>query len=386
MTELNSLAKPQCNADEQIANVTSVEKFKQLPDQTVSSNSGFPKLIPSLVLVFGLLAMSSTAIFNKISISEISSEATVFNRLLLSTLIFTSWHWGGQWWQSQRQSQGQSLDQVSAPGVPEADSVDGISQKTWFPIGLLFAMAATQLAARLVWTWSLGYTTAANGTMLANMPPIFTAMGGWLFLGQRFDRRFLTGLAIAMGGAVVLALGDWLQPEEELFGRMALIGDAAALLSSAFYAAGFLSVEKLRQRLSTSDILVWRCVLGLAMVAPLVSLLDETIFPISTTGWLAILGLSVVSEVIGHGSVVYVLKHFSSAFVTITFLLEPLPVAAYAWLILGEFLSLSNWLGFILVTVGIYLAKTGQGSDTNHDAPYDASNHFEEKLVEVENI
>ena len=254
-----------------------------------------------------------------------------------------------------------------------------MSRDKWVIAGLVLAMATTQLMARLIWTWSLDYTTAANGTMLANMPPLFTALGGWLFLGQRFDRRFLTGLGIAMIGAVVLALGDLLYPDETIFGTMAIVGDIAALLSSAFYAAGFLLVEKLRQHLSTPDILVWRCVLGLVMITPLVLLMDEVIFPISVNGWLAILGLAFISEVIGHGSIVYTLKHFSSAFVTMGFLMEPLQVAAYAWLILGEFLSLSSCIGFILITIGIYLAKTGTGSDSQDKQ----SHSTKENLVEI---
>ncbi len=40
------------------------------------------------------------------------------------------------------------------------------------------------------------------------MLPLFTTLGGWLFLGQRFDRRFLIGMAIALSGAVTLGLGD----------------------------------------------------------------------------------------------------------------------------------------------------------------------------------
>lgn len=150
--------------------------------------------------------------------------------------------------------------------------------------------------------------TETNSSQQSNMPPLFTALGGWLFLGQRFDRRFLTGLAIAVGGAVVLGLGDWLQPKEELFGTAALIGDGAALLSSVFYACSFLLVEKLRQHLTTSDILVWRCALGLAIATPIVSVIDNTLFPISPIGCLAVIGLAVISEVMGHGLIVYSLK------------------------------------------------------------------------------
>jgi drug/metabolite transporter (DMT)-like permease len=347
---------------------------------TEKLRSSAPSKKALLLSIVGLLALSSTAIFIKLSLREISAEATVFNRLWIATIVFASWNWGWQRWQSPVQKSNEEIP----PGTQEPTTTDASRQDTWTIVGLLVSLAFVHLTGRFLWTWSLTQTTAANGAMLANMPPLFTALGGWLFLGQRFDRRFLTGLGIAVAGAVVLTLGDWLHPEAQLFGTKAIIGDSAALLSSVFYAGSFLLVEKLRQRLSTPDILVWRCAIGLAICAPLVWIWDDSIFPISTTGWLAVFGLAVISEVIGHGLIVYSLKHFSSAFVTMVLLLEPAPVAIVAWILLGEFFGLLNILGFILISVGIYLAKTGEGSDSgdNNKPPADVREELVEAAIE----
>ena len=275
------------------------------------------------------------------------------------SLVFISFNWGKEKFNPTKEdSNDEKLKKIDKGKIFDFKDQDKLKI-----IGLLISLALVHLIARLLLTWSLTQTTAANGVMLANMPPIFTTLGGWLFLNQSFDRRFLIGLTIAMGGATVLGLGDLLQPEEQLFGTTAIIGDCAAFLSSVFYAGTFLLVEKLRQSLSTSSILVWRCTLGLVIITPLVLALDKNIFPTTITVWLAILGLSIISEVIGHGFIVYSLKYFSSAFVTIVLLLEPAPTAIMAWLIFGEFLKPLTILGFILITLGIYLAKTGEGAD-----------------------
>ncbi|CAD5917019.1 Drug/metabolite permease, DMT superfamily [Planktothrix tepida] len=339
-----------------------------------------------ILLGVGLVALASTAIFIKLSVREISAEATVFNRLWIATIAFAGWNalgWG-------RSPESNNTSELINSGITsEAES--STTEPSWgdrlrsFPkltILLLVSLALVHLGGRFLWTWSLTQTTAANGAMLANMPPIFTALGGWLFFGQRFDRRFLTGLTIAIVGAVVLVLGDWLHPTEELFGPTAIIGDGAALLSSVFYAGSFLLVEKLRQRLSTSDILVWRCALGLVIAAPLVWIIDDVIFPMSTIGWIAVFGLALISEVTGHGLIVYSLKHFSSAFVTIVLLLEPAPTAAVAWIFFGEFLQPLNFLGFLLISIGIYLAKTGEGSASANQND-SASSIPSEELVEA---
>lgn len=343
------------------------------PSNLSQSDEQQPSTSAIGLLFIGLIALASTAIFIKLSIREISAEATVFNRLWIATIAFAGWNTLG-WGRSFDASEpSESITPAVASDIETVNSETSLGSRLptlpWLTIALLVVLSLVHLIGRFLWTWSLTQTTVANGAMLANMPPIFTALGGWLFLGQRFDRRFLTGLAIAIAGAITLVLGDWFHPTEELSGATALIGDGAALISSLFYAGSFLLVEKLRQQLSTLDILVWRCALGLVIAAPIVWTTDEVLFPVSTTGWIAVLGLALLSEVIGNGLIVYSLKHFSSAFVTIFLLLEPAPAAAFAWVFLGEFLKPLNIFGFLVISLGIYLAKTGKGSgSTNHNS------------------
>lgn len=362
-------ASPSDDSDDSKEEATTNQSTSQPPTSESDSQNQNNRhsSLAFLWLILGLIALSSTAIFIKLSIREISAEATVFNRLWIATLAFTGLNWLQREQPPSAVSESKTESDHTAQNSGAADhssaEVTGQQQKLpWATINLLLALGFVHLVGRYLWTWSLTSTTAANGAMLANMPPLFTALGGWLFLGQRFDRRFLSGLAIAVIGAITLAIGDWIQPKEALFGTSALLGDGAALLSSVFYAASFLLVEKLRQRLSTSRILVWRCAIGLLLATPIVWAIDSTIFPISTMGWIAVIGLALISEVTGHGLIVYSLKHFSSTFVTIVLLLEPAPVAAIAWLWFGEFLDPLNILGFFLITLGIYLAKTGTGA------------------------
>ncbi len=96
---------------------------------------------------------------------------------------------------------------------------------------------------------------------------------------------------------------------------------------------------------------------------PLVLLFEDQIFPISWSGWLAVISLAAICEALGHGLVVYSINNFYSGFVALFLLLDPVIVAILAWLIFSESLSLFNLLGLALIIEGIYLAKTGKGSD-----------------------
>ena len=60
--------------------------------------------------------------------------------------------------------------------------------------------------------------------------PIFTTLGAWLLLGQRFQAKFLLGMAVAIAGAVAIAIEDL-----QVAGSH-LPGDAAALIAAIFSA------------------------------------------------------------------------------------------------------------------------------------------------------
>jgi hypothetical protein len=57
------------------------------------------------------------------------------------------------------------------------------------------------------------------------MTPIFATLGGWLLLGHNFDRRFLIGMILTIGGAISIGIQDLQIATEQL------IGDALALFS-----------------------------------------------------------------------------------------------------------------------------------------------------------
>lgn len=230
-------------------------------------------------------------------------------------------------------------------------------------IMLLFGVAIVHVIGRVLWTWSLTQTNAANATVLSNMPPLFTALAGWLFFGQRFDRRFVFGLGIALAGAIGLGLEDFFLSENSLFSETAFIGDAAALFSAMFYAANFLIVEQLRSRLAVQNILLWRCLLGTLFTMPVVLMVEDQLFPMSWQGWLTLFGLAAICEGLGQGLIVYSLKYFSSAFVTVVLLIEPVITGVFAWILFSERLSFLNLLAFAVILEGIYLAKTGKGAD-----------------------
>jgi drug/metabolite transporter (DMT)-like permease len=140
-------------------------------------------------------------------------------------------------------------------------------------------------------------------------------------------------------------------------------GDLLALLSAFLYAVYLLVSEKLRIEFNTVTILLWRCAIGTLLILPIVLLTEESLFPNSWQGWLIVISLAVICQGIGQGLLIYSLNQFSSSFLAVFLLLQPVLTALLAWLIFEETLNLINGLAFVLVLAGIYATKFGQSEN-----------------------
>ena len=123
-----------------------------------------------------------------------------------------------------------------------------------------------------------------------------------------------------------------------------------------FSAISILTLEQLRVQFSTSIIMQWTSLAGGLFLLPLVFFTENRILPTSNAGWLAVVGLGLISQAVGQGLLTYSLAKFSSSFVAVSMLAIPVIAAVLAMVIFTEKLSLFNWIAFGIVLCGIYLA------------------------------
>ncbi len=272
--------------------------------------------VAALTLCTALLGIASASILIVIAEQEIGPNATTCNRLGMAAIAFGLWN-----------------------------GLKGVSN--------LWSFAASLS----LWAWSLTQTSVANSTLLNNMMPIFTTLGAWLLLGQRFKTKFLLGMALAIIGAIAIAFEDLQVADNNI------VGDVAALLAAMLSATSILSLEQLRAKFSTSIIMLWTSLIGSLFIFPIVLFSKGPLFPTSWVVWSAVIALALISQFIGQGLLTYSLARFSSGFVAVSMLAIPVIAAILAMLIFSENLSLLNWLAFSVVLSGIYLAVSAQGID-----------------------
>jgi drug/metabolite transporter (DMT)-like permease len=209
-----------------------------------------------------------------------------------------------------------------------------------------------------LWGWSLTQTTLANSTILHNLTPLFTCIGEWIFLRQKFDQRFILGMALALVGGISLGIDDWHITSSNL------IGDIAALGSALLYSGYLVIIGKVRSstNMSAAHILFYCSSLGAVLSLPVLIIEGQGFFPSTLYVWVWVAILGVLCQALGHGMLAYSLKKFTSGFIAVGLLLESIMSALLGLLVFSEIPGLFSLLMFVLIIFGLYLAKTSRSA------------------------
>lgn len=209
-----------------------------------------------------------------------------------------------------------------------------------------------------VWHQSIRLTSVANATLMANVAPVFVTLAAWLLFGERFGKRFIFGLVLALAGAAVLVSGS-LRISWQTAG-----GDALGLFAAVFYSGYILLVARARSLYSAAAVMFWTTLACAALLLPITLLAGETLWPETLRGWAVLAGLALLSHCAGQGLIAYALAHLPAAFSAVGLLVQPLAAAVFAWWLLAEPLGPRQALGGAIVLAGILLCRFASTADT----------------------
>jgi drug/metabolite transporter (DMT)-like permease len=311
-----------------------------------------PVLVSLAALFFALIPISLAPALTKLSEHEIGPNAVAFHRSWIAAIVFA-------FLSAREAARARKVaSDVMMPEVIAGKSIDHIEKQpmTKKEVGLLLVTGTAATVSLLLWTWSLSETSVANVALLSNLNPIFVGLAGYFLFGQKFDRRFVIGLVLAIAGAVAFELS------EAQFSADQLQGDALAFISAVFIATYLILIEKLQGRFSTSTIMMWRCGITTTFLLPLLPFIEDRLLPQTQNGWLLIIFQALFCQVLGQGLLAYSLSKLSSGVVAITLLLEPIIASIFAWFIFGEQITLADWICFVVVLGGVYLAQSSKAA------------------------
>lgn len=205
-----------------------------------------------------------------------------------------------------------------------------------------------------VWHWSIVYTSVANSTLLANLAPIFVTLAGWLFWRRSVTGVFLAGMVLAIAGMFVLVGPNF------AVGGTRLAGDALGALTAVFYAGYMLAIKAARDaRASTARLMAWSTTITAIALLPVALGSPQPFLPAGPSGWLVLLGLAIISQVVGQGLIAYAFAHLPASLSSVSLLIQPVMATLFAWLLFHEAVGAAQFAGGAIVLAGIWLARRG---------------------------
>jgi len=297
--------------------------------KSIQQPTSFPRQAFAL-LILGAFAIGFSPILVRLSIA--GPTATAFWRMGFALPFL----WSGMVWRDKKQ-------------------VEAKRPFSSHDFLLLFLAAAFFTADLTMWHAALGLTTVANATLLPNFFPVFVTLGAWLFFGQRVTRVFLGGLALGLAGAILL-IGT-----NAAMNSQTLVGDLLALGTAVVYSGYFLTISRLRHRHSAFTVMAWVSTIAALLLLIETLVVGEPLLVSTVRGWLALIGLAIVAQVVGQSLIAYALAHLPPAFSSVTMILQPLVATIVAWLLFQEALTPLQAVGGAVVLVGISVARRGVG-------------------------
>ncbi len=288
-----------------------------------------PRLNPLVVLIFGILAASTAAIFIRYAQQDAPSLVIAAWRLTLASLVL-----------------------APMALLRHRQEIGGLTRRD-FALALLSGFfLALHFAA---WISSLEFTSVASSVVLVTTTPLWVALLSPFTLKERLTRGVILGMGIALLGGVIIGLND----RSGGAGSNPPLGDLLAL-GGAVAAAAYVTLGRhLRTKMSLgSYTFVVYGVAALVLIVFMAAAGQQPFgYPLPAYFWF--LCLALIPQLLGHSSFNWALRYLSAAFVSITLLGEPIGSTILAYLLLGETPTLVKLLGAALILVGIVIAAKG---------------------------
>lgn len=195
-------------------------------------------------------------------------------------------------------------------------------------------------------TVGLQYTTASNSAFIT---VLYVAMVP-LFM-RRFNGRTWLSAGLALTGVWLLTT-----PAVALN-----VGDLWTLGCAVTFAGYIVSLERHARERDPWALFLWQMIFATAALLPAMALEPASV---GITAWPALLVALLVTGVLATAAMavqIWVQRHLPAQRVALIFSLEPVFAAWLAWLVLGERLSATGWIGSALILTAVIVGAFAAG-------------------------
>ena len=285
-----------------------------------------------IIIIIGLICISTAAIFIRLCQQEISQVTIGFSlfiaasRLIITVIILSPTY--------------NNLRRIT-------NNIQGIrySLGAGICLGLHFA----------TWITSLSFTSVAASVSLVTTNPLWVALLSWWCRGQKLSLKTIIGIVIAINGSILIAFARG----DTNFGTNPLLGAILALLGS-WFASGYLLLGAMAQEkgLSTRQYVAIAYLTAAISLFPLPFMFGSTYVGYPSFVYLYLILMAIVAQIIGHTSLNWSLKHFSPTTVSLLILLEPILSTLLAWWLFQEIPPVLVVVGSLILLSGVVVSQS----------------------------
>lgn len=219
-------------------------------------------------------------------------------------------------------------------------------QFTFFGIYLFYSARA----------WGLQYVSTTKTALLFNLSPFFTAFFAYLVHKETLTLRKVMGLLIGFIGMIPILMTS--SSKEVAYGELLYISfpELIIIISVASLSYGHIIMQQLVKHRNCSPAFANGISMFLGgILAYSTSLVFENTHKIVDVKILmSLMAIQILlSNIVCANLHAFLLKKYSATFMSFASFLAPLYVAAYGWLLLNETITLSFFISFAIVLIGL---------------------------------
>lgn len=275
------------------------------------------------ILFFGVFALSTSAIFVKLA--DAPAAISAFYRLFFAALI---------------------LLPLLLFNKDNRNEIKTVTRRQW---GFGFISGLFLAAHYVLWFESLQYTSVASSTVIVTLQPLFSMIGGYFLVKERFTKGAIIGCLIAISGSIVIGWQDF-----QISGE-ALYGDILAFIAAGIITAYFFISQHVRKDVSLIPYSVISYGSSACFLGIFAYMQNESFIHYSTQTWLCFTGLAFVATILGQTIFNWLLKWMSATVISMSILGETIGTCILAYFILNEAISIQQALGISIIFIGLAL-------------------------------
>lgn len=218
----------------------------------------------------------------------------------------------------------------------------------------LFLLGLVQAVTMLFYFFSVKYTTVSIAVLLLYTAPIYVIIMSPLILNDPITRYSLSALILSIIGVILIIRPDSVfQDMDSIY----IMGLGAGLISGLFYACMIMVSRYLRDCYTGTAQATWGTMIILAIFLPYSTSVSYEVL-LDNLHLLILIGLLPTAA----GSILYFngLMRIKAQNASIIGLLEPLSAVIFAFIILGQSISMTTLVGGVLILSSTLILSTEQ--------------------------